>query len=304
MYILKKKAEKAFLAFFAVILVFTSCSTGAARTEVGLERENLFASLEEGGSLYVYVDVQNARPILELIEMPGMKNVNRNQLNQILDRTLSAALAFYPEGCPRNFLVTSRGAYPSFRVNTAFRFDRAWRRQRSDTGSQYWRSAASNLSVALTNERAFVSDGDPFIPVSSSGTEIPEGFDLFVQRTVLSGWMPNAAFPINQYLSSINLPIEIPAGKLFFAVHPAGGKYEIKFRLETPSSSHARALTAIMGMARLFMPAMPQEGRGLLIGALFSNPASPDGVYVNMHTNLMSAEEVALLFTTLSVYSS
>ena len=299
MYTLKK--NNFFFFFLFLLIFFTSCATGSRRHEASLDNEDIFAPLAQGASLYLYIDVPKARTILDSITLPGMEDMDRRELNQMFDRTSSAVAAFYPEGSERRFLAAAQGSYPSRRANMAFTFNRDWKRQRSQTGSTYWRSDRNNLSLSLSAKRAFVSDGDPFI--SPPELRSPEDFDSFREQAVLAGWAPDAAHPVNRYLSSLDLPIQIPAGKMFFAVYPSNNQYEAKFKLETPSATHARALAAIISMARIFMSAMPANDQNILLRALFANPPLQDGSYLNMQSGVLSADEIALLFNTLSVYS-
>jgi hypothetical protein len=303
----KRRRAWALSGALAAALALSSCATGSAAYNDSLKDLDEFAPLAPGGTLYITIDVPAARPILDAVDLSMMRNMNKKRVAQILDRTRSAVAAYYPENAPRRFQAAARGAYPKARANTAFFFDGAWKKQTSEIGDSYWHSARDKMSVSLSNDRAFVSDGDPFTP--RPGALSPADFGDFRRGVVLAGWIENAAEPINRFLASLGLPIEIPAGRTLFAVHEAGGFYQGTIRMETPSESHARALAAIVGMARLFMPApAPLEGRDLtptdLAATLFANPPAQDGVYLTMRTGDLSAAGAALLFSQFSVYST
>jgi hypothetical protein len=221
----------------------------------------------------------------------------------MLDITSSAVAAYYPQGEDRRFLAVAEGSYPSFRANTAFTFNSAWKRTRSRSqGLSYWRSERDNLSLALTARRAFVSDSDPFI--LGPGVTPPEDFDVFKEGAAFAGWADDAAAPLNRYLGSLSLPIQIPAGAALFALIPCGEEnYTARIRLETATPTQARAVSAIMSLARIFIPALPRNQETLLVRALFSNPSELNGNKIDIRTNALTKEELALLFSSLTVYS-
>jgi hypothetical protein len=250
------------------------------------------------------MNVSEARPILNNISFKGMQG---SQLSDFFAMTKSAVAAFYPETAPRHFLAAARGAYPSSRANTSFAFSPSWKKRRSETGESYWYSPKDKLAVSLSPERAFVSDGDPFVP--SPGTTAPADFPSFRQGAVLAGWLDNSAGPINQFLEGRGIPIQIPGGQILFGIQKSDTQYQATIRIETPSPSQAKALAAILSMARLFMPSSKvTEGESpdpmTVIGALFANPPMQDGPYLTLRTGLLDEKGIALLFNMFSVYSN
>lgn len=287
--------------------VFGSCATGSKAYNTGLDQLDEFAPLAPGASAYLYIDVSGARPLLETVPLPGVQDVNKKDMAQILDRTNSAVAAYYPETAPRRFLAAAKGKYPSARANMSFSFSSRWKKRKSAIGDSYWYSARDKLAVSLSGNRAFVSDGDPFVP--SPGTVSPEGFPEFRRGAVLAGWVDDAAPRINQFLETLGLPIEIPAGQTLFTLYRKEDLYEGKLRLETPSPAQAKGLAAIIGFARLFLPRtdaldLEEPDQMSLAGILFANPAEADGKYLTLHTGAMSEKGIALLFALFSVYSN
>jgi hypothetical protein len=312
LYTLKKRKPLKILTlgFSSIIigsaLIFTACATGSKSYNAALDELDEFAPLDAGGIVYLYIDAVKARPILDAVELPGMGSMDKKQRDQVFDRTSSAVAAYYPETGDRRFLVAAQGAYPSARANMSFGFSSAWKKRRSQTGDAYWYSVQNKLSVSLSPSRAFISDGDPF--VQPSGTQSPEGLAPFRQEAVLAGWVDNGAAPINRFLAGLNIPIEIPAGRVLFGVYQREQGYEARIRIETPSASQARGVAAIISMARLFMPPPASADDSLtdplaLAGVLFANPPKQEGVYLDVHTGPLNKKGISLLFNMFSVYS-
>jgi len=285
-----------------LLIFFSSCATGSRAIDTFLDSQDDFAALAEGGSIYIYIDMQKARPILENVPLPGTEGANKKQIEDMFNRTSSAVVAYYPENAPRRFHLAARGSYPSSGANMAFTFNSAWKRQRSEIGANYWRSERDGLSISLRSRRAFVSDGDPF--TNPPGASSPAGFDLFRKETAIAGWIEDIASPLNRYLESLELPIQIPAGRTLFALYPIENKYFAKLNLETSSPSQARGLATVMNIARVFITAMPQNDQTIFIKALFTNSVKYDGNYINIETSPLSETEIAsILLSMLSSYS-
>ncbi|MDR3159979.1 MAG: hypothetical protein LBU28_00010 [Spirochaetaceae bacterium] len=293
-----------------------------------------FAALAPGALAYIAVDVRRSRPILDRLSLGGFSG---RQAADLLDKTDSAAAAVYPPFSPRTFLIAARGSYPAFRAALSFALSSAWKRTRSPEGGFYWRSSLQGLSVALDKRRAFVSDGDPF--TLPPGAEAPEPYGALRRGALLAGWSDYGGTSLNQFLASLGLPLRFPADRIIFAVHefPAGGEpwgYQAALRIETPSVSHAKGLTALFSLARIFLARLPPEaGEGPpgqeapsdrplgledplglagalamedlmgLAEALFANSPVQDGPALLVRTGPLDAAGIALLFSMLSLYS-
>jgi hypothetical protein len=288
------------LAFAAIL---ASCATGPRlRPPEGEGGE--FAALAPGALAYIAVDVEKARPILDLLSLGGFSG---QQAADLLDKTDSAAAAAYPPGFSRSFLVAARGAYPGFRAALSFALSPSWKRTRSPEGGFYWRSSREGLSVALDKGRAFVSDGDPLVP--PPGTEAPEPYGALRRGALLAGWSDYGGTSLNRFLAQLGIPLQFPADRSVFAVYdsPAGGApggYQAVLRIETPSESHAKGLAAIFSLARRFLANLPPEaGEVPLALALFANSPVQDGTALIVRPGPLDAPGIALLFRLLSVYS-
>jgi hypothetical protein len=284
------------LASLFTILLVVSCASRSNVKTSSKDRNAEFALLAPGGVVYLYIDVPGTRPVLDRISFEGIQG---SQGAQILDRTTSAVAAFYPEGMPRRFLAAVQGRYPSFQAKLSFTLSPSWKKRRSETGASYWHAVKNGVSVSLGSSSALISDGDPF--VQPPGVETPEGFEEFCRGTVMAGWMEDASGPLNNFLASMEIPLQIPAKQVFFSLYTSGQEYETVIQIETPSVSQAKALVTLFSMARLFM-ANAEASLGV-VAVLFANPPVQDGPYLRLHTGSLDAQGIALLFTMFSLYS-
>jgi hypothetical protein len=285
-------------------LWFTSCASGprvkAWYADPGEGAAETTAPVAPGGLVYFYIDVPAARPLLEKLSLAGF---TAGQNKEALDRTESAVAAIYPEGSERRFLAAARGKYPAFRAGFSFALSRDWKRVRSDTGT-YWRSAKNNLSLALSGDRAFISDGNPFI--AGLGIEVPEGLAELRRGSLLAGWADDAG-PLNQFIASMAIPIQIPAERLLFGVYAAEGgtKYEALLRLTTPTASQARGLVSIFSIARLVIAGMDLNEEGAALASIFfASPPVQEGSTLIIRTGAVDETGIALLLNMFSLYSN
>jgi hypothetical protein len=222
-------------------LVLAACATVPKNPELPL---NELLPLDSGATAYILVDVPQARPILNKVNLGGY---NSAQLSGILDKTSFAAAALYPPESGRGIRAVAWGNYPSFRAGLAFGMSKEWKRQRSATGKTYWYSAGRRVSLALERNRAFAAL-DPAAAMSAPavtgtaaaptavrevaairgaaagpyaqepGIDIPEGFNGFREGAPLALWMENPAGLLDRFLGALRLPIRIPAEQLMAAL--------------------------------------------------------------------------------------
>jgi hypothetical protein len=283
---------------------------------------------------YFAVDIPGARPILDLAQFDGWRG---GQMAEMLDLTGAAVGAVYAEeggeappaglsledaaggALPsvRRYLIAARGNYPASRAGFAFTFSREWESRKSPAGKRFWYSRREELALVLDARSALVSNADPY--PRSAAVEIPGGFPRFRDNAVLAGWLRSPSVPLNRFLARLDIPIQIPADLLIFAVYPAegefaaagflegegGGKeekrlYTAGIRLETQSPSQAKALASMFSMVQLFA-----AGADLppAIAALLVNMPAVDGAALILSTGVLEPESIALLFNMFSVYS-
>jgi hypothetical protein len=299
-----------FCLLFSIALFLGSC---ASRPRPAVEEgRGEFDALAPGAQVYFYVDVSRSRSILDMVTLNGISGKNASN---ILGRTSSAVGAVYPPGGDRRFLLESQGNYPRGRGRLSMAFSSAWKKTRSPLGKSYYHSQNYGLSVVLERNQALLSDQDPY--AGEGGVRPPKKLDELRKDAILAGWMETPGPPVNRFLSGLGIPIPVPADRLQFGVYEAeipqgsppregGRRYTAVVRVETPSESQARALGALVSMARMVMGgARPADGGGLmtLAIALFANPPVLDGKDLIVRTGELGEAEIALLFSRFSVYS-
>jgi hypothetical protein len=209
----------------------------------------------------------------------------------------------------------------------ALSLNREWKKQRSASGGVYWFSSVSRLSLALNTKQAYVTsslDETPGDPFTVSGVEIPADFNEFRRGALLSCWLEKPGDTINKLLEAMELPLQIPAERIYVSLFPftekekpvsASGKsagdrgggdgfYEVLLRIETGNASQARALVTLVSMAKIFASNISDdEGPAVLAAVFFANTPVQDGSKLNIKTAPLSEKEIALLFSLFSLYS-
>ena len=302
-------------------LLLVSCST-VPKISLPADSELAeFSLLPAGGMAYLWVDVEQGRPLIDVLSLDGRSLVDAAP---ILDRTNSAVAVIYPldPGTEHRFFLAASGSYPRRSANFSLGFSREWKRQRSITGNRYWYSAYFDLAIALGSDIAFASDSDPFVVLSRSDSSVimPQGFLEFHRPMALAGWLNNPKDAIDTFLESIALPIQIPAEDFFFGAarlpmdHPSTDEllWELSFRIRVSSERDARAFSSGMNLALLLFrrgaalrPILPSGSMNLMdfIPILFANNLEQDGEYITLKTAPMDENRIALLFSVLQVYS-
>ncbi|MCL1837121.1 MAG: hypothetical protein FWG46_06205 [Treponema sp.] len=298
-----------FLLFLAISCRTTQHIPDTALLDTG------YLPLDADASVYVTIDVVNARPVLDLMEIGAADN---RQFAQMLDMTRFAAAAYFT-GSDRRFQVHALGSYPAGRAKMALGANKNWKKRRSaQSGEEYWYSAKNGLSVALEPQRAFAAvaaagvnqetPADPFY--TKPGTKIPDGFAEFGRGAALAFWLENPGSIINGKLQEMGLPLEIPAEQVFVSLFPEAesaadgteAEYTAYIRIQTFSETQARAFTGVLGFARMLFPAdAASGGAAMLMPLLFAHPPVQDGRNLTIKTNTMTAREIALLFSLFSL---
>ena len=303
-----------------IFFLLVSCAS-APGTSVSLaENGGEISLLPSGGRVYLWADAVGGRPLLDAISFDGKST---KDASQILDVTSSAAAVFFPEeeANGRKFFIAALGDYPRFRANFSFALSRAWKKQKSKTGSSYWYSANDGIALSLGSNMALVSNVDPLMNLPSAADSAensaivlpPEGFDDFRRSLVLAGWMNDPSESINTFLEAMGIPIKIPAEEFLFgaAKTPAGSEpWELVFKIKNQSPAQARAILTLFSIARLFVLGGMEElgsdeplSRQEIAALLFANTPELDGLYLSLRTGALNEGKIALLFKMFSLYS-
>jgi hypothetical protein len=309
------------LAFLSLIL---SCASAPKIPDPVLGGGE-FIPLEPGALAYLFIDVQGAAPVLDLIPLPELDD---RQVKRMLERTKTAVAALYPAESGRRYQFVSWGSYPGS-AGMALNLSREWKKQRSVTGAVYRFSPISRVSLALNTGQAYAASSlseNPCDPFTVSGTEAPPDFNEFRTGALLSCWLEKPGNTINKLFEAAELPLQMPVERMYVSLFPfaetedappasakpaiggteGGGnpRYEALLRMETKEPSQARALATLISMARIFASDVPgNEGFAVLAAVFFANPPVQDGNRLNIRTAPLSEREIALLFSLFSVYS-
>jgi len=310
--------------FLSIVLVFASCATSPRAGQVSADGPPDFSVLPAGANVYLWADVERARPLLDSFSMAGFKI---KDASQVLDRTQTAVAALYPEESPQRFFLAARGKYPDTRAGISMSFSRNWKKVKSETGNRYWHSKGYGVGVAMGTELVFASSGDPFAPPSGSDPA-PEGFEDFRRPCVLAGWLNNPDLPINRFMDGLGIPLQIPAQEFFFGIVRStanlsfteasltdNAQWELVFGIRTASASQARSLVSLFSMARFFMMMGMDDGDEFsgedssfgpmeLAALLFANVPEQNEDFLTLRIGPLDEKRIALLLTMFPVYSN
>ena len=342
--------QRAKLRYYPLPLLFVICyllfsCKSAPKAPEGTLLESGVVPLDKGAAAYALIDVARARPIMEGISYIPLNDKN---IKQMLDRTQSAAVAVFSPSSKetRRFQLVSWGSYPASGASMAFGTNKAWKKQKSASlNIVYWHSDKAQMSVAVGSSQAFVLVAMTKIPhdpiPSPEGIKIPDGFGGFAGDAVFSCWIPNPAPSLNQKLKGMGLPLEIPAEQLFISLFPPDGQasasqpsspaetaspaktaspaetlYEAYIKIKLPGETQARAIIALLSLARTFMPPpkMPppaepsdsqdivaQKSATMMVYILFANPIVQEGDSLIIKTPPLNARDISLLFSMFSL---
>jgi hypothetical protein len=286
---------RAFGIIACMALIF-SCATSPKPPESFAQMEQMgeagvFAFLPAGAAAYLRADVKESRPLLDALSFAGF---NAKDAAQVLDRTDTAAAAFF-RGPPR-FFFACRGNYPNLRAGISMTFSSDWTKVKSPAGGRYWHSPVYGLGLVLGSASALVSGGDPLISHKLLPEEIPGAFSAFRAPLSIAGWVPGPQEPLNKFLASQGIPIQIPAEEFFFgaAAGQEEGVWELVFRVRTRSANQAKALVSLFSLARMAVAG----GGGALdaIRPLFVNLPVQDGDSLTLRSAPVDGKQAAALF--------
>jgi hypothetical protein len=280
-----------------LILLLISCHTTPIVSDSIFE-EMEYVPLDNDAFAYVFTNVKEARPILDIIPVQQLKNW---QAKLILENTEIAAAALYPKESIRHFQVAGWGNYPSLRARVALFFNTTWKKQRSTTGA-YWHSALQKISVVINPKQVFAiawndSHGNP-VP-ASPGVRMPEGFAHFMRGAALSCWMESPDLLLNQILGNEGIPVKLPAEQLFLNLYPKdGNQCEVLLRLRFENAVQARTIAGVLALAGAFS----SERQSIMASIFFANPPVLIGRYLDIRTALLSEREITLLLQMFLLY--
>ena len=287
-----------FLSVLFAFLFAVSCATVPPTADAPFLRKAPFAGLGSAAAAYLKVDMADCMPVMvEAAKLLGLKDNG-----SAFDRTESIAIAVFAPGAPRRFAVVAKGRYPPFWTALSLTMSREWKRERDGEGRRYWRSA-KGYSLSFFRGGAFISDGPPF--PDSSEPVLPRAVEERYLAAAAYGWMPvNEAALSALPLNGLRLPVR----ELSFGVEKADGLFSLSCVASAASSREARALSALLNLARTFGALdAATAGEGVspameLFGMLTETRPTLDGNDLLFLSRALSATELALLCSRFSVY--
>lgn len=322
------------VSLFFLLVLFGSCATAPKVSFPGENGEEELSLLPAGAEVYLWVDAVKGRPLLDVLSFDGKSG---KDAGKILDSTETAAAAILHEGQGRRFFLAARGNYPRVRANLSLSFTKGWKKLKGSTGNSYWYSKNDDIALALGSDLVLVSDTDPWeiLPAGIPKETPPAAFMEFRQTMALAGWVSSPSGSIDSFLSSMGIPLQIPAEELYFGAErlpadkssqdapntagpqsaPAGAPWQLVFRVRTPSVNNARSLLGLFSVARFFLqrgaiPAAGQDGLSPDKDSLspqeaaalfFANNPEQDGAFLTFRTAPLDENKIALLFAMFSV---
>jgi hypothetical protein len=279
---------------FSLLIVLCSLLIINCKTTPDTVVQNLnFVPLDSGALAYAFINVKQARPILDLLPV---KILNDKQTRRMIDKTSFCAAALFPKESTRLFQAAAWGNYPSLRAGVAFSFSKHWKKLKS-AGGKYWHSSAYDLSLVLNSKQAFAASTPSYHVAAAPGVKTPEGFSEFGMRSPVSCWIENPAPLIFGILNEIGVPLQIPVRQLFINIYPApGNQCEAIIRMQFENTAHARGMMALFNLTGNFSP------DSILTKLLFSNTPVQSGNNVDIKTAVMDERDISLLFQMIFIY--
>jgi hypothetical protein len=274
--------------------LIANCKSAPGVTESSLI-ESGFAPLDTGALAYLFIDVKQARPVLDLLPV---EILNDKQTRQMVDKTSFCTVALFPEKSARRFQIVAWGNYPTFRAEMAFKFNKHWQKIKTSEES-YWHSPANNLSLMLNSGQAFVvSSPSPINPATTAYVlKTPEGFSDFNRQSPVSCWIENPAPFISGLLRETGIPLQISVDQLFINLYPVShNQCEAIIRMQFENASFARGMQALLNLAGNF------SSDSILTKLLLSNPPVQNGNYLDIKTEDIKEKDISLLFEMIFVY--
>ena len=304
---MRQKLPAIVLCVCALALLSAACtSTPVARHPPEDKRIQEVYHLPVGGSVYLWADIAQARPLLENLS----SSLNLFDASQAFDYAKAAAFVVFLEGedGEPNFFLAATGNFPLRRANLALSTSRSWERRTGESGERYWYSPSSGFSLALS-PRLVLASNTGLYEVSRTITP-PESFGAFSEPLAISAWIPHSTKLINGFVESIALPIQIPATELFLGAarvgqtastagrrsEPVDEAWEFVIRIVTPSANDARSLATLVSMARLFLQQDGNADTDNFLALLFANAPEQSGNALTLRTPPIKRSRIPLLF--------
>jgi hypothetical protein len=229
--------------------------------------------LPPGAAIYGFVSVQHMEPFIQSL-LP--EQFNNKQTTAFIKKTDWAVFGIYRvareeknSAAQSVFLITG-GNYPAFSYNFGFALSPGWKSVAVD-GRKWWRQDDAALSMG--KNRAYIRLGD--IPVPDVAVQEPGALFADAHRTdpsaVFAAYIPSSE--ASGFIRSVGIPLSIALENITLQVVADGAAYRSTLSLKTKSPSEAKALSAILSLARLIAGNRAAPGLNAdLARLIFANP--------------------------------
>jgi hypothetical protein len=277
-----------FLLGIGLCCIFAvACATSPRSVEKdGLSEDHL----PPGAVIYGFADIRRTEPLIESL-MP--EQFNHKQVAAFIKKTDLAAFGIYRiaregrESVAQSVFLITRGNYSVFSYNFGFALSPGWKSVKID-GRKWWQQGATALSIE--KNKAYIRLGDIPVPEAASpdapgeelgalfaGAKYSSGAELAESSVVFASFIPSSE--ASGFIRGMGIPLDITLENIMLEVTADGAaSYRSTLTLKTKSPSEAKALSAILSLARALIGKRAAPGlNAALAGLLFENPPTLDG---------------------------
>ncbi|TCW62529.1 hypothetical protein [Treponema sp. J25] len=309
---------------------------------------NSLLALPPGGQFYMGARIADAAGLRTEIERTLPAN---ESIRQGLKVTEQISMVLYAAGEGQSaWVALLEGRYPAWQINWSLWWHPAWKKRRSAEGIPFWYNAQEGLSLQTEEHTLLLSNAPEGIPfrellnrVKPAGTSalsigsqspVPanapssypmpdkKAFSFFSSRqkgrVILIGWLNEPFQTVAASLETLSVPLSVPIERVFWVLEeipPEGTEkdspYCLYLALQTPSVSHARALSALLRLSQRFAGTLPLPGgpgqdplAQLLMSLLSTGNIQQEETSLVIESKPIPSQDIALLFSRLLVYST
>ncbi|MDR1470368.1 MAG: hypothetical protein LBT00_13880 [Spirochaetaceae bacterium] len=273
-----------FLLFLGLCVVLAaSCATTPRVAEKEMTPES---RLPSGAIAYGFANAPHLKTVIQDVypDLMGDKNAA-----QFVDKCDYAVFGVYQDAADgekpasQNYFLITRGTYPASSYNFALGLSPNWKKVTID-GKKWWRQGTVALSIE--KNEAYIQIGRT--PDQTTPAAPNEEFGVFfadARREREAGTPPAFAcyVPSSEtagLIRRLGIPFDITLQHITLTVSPdsQAAPYRSTLSLKTRSPSEAKALSAILSLARATIGKRipPNAANALLTELLFANPPALD----------------------------
>jgi hypothetical protein len=269
------------LAIGLCCILVVACATPPRSAEKDRPIED---ALPPGAAMYGFAGIRRIEPFIESL-LP--EQFNNKQTSAFIKKTDWAVFGIYrvaregKESAAQSVFLITSGNYPAFSYNFGFALSPGWNSVTAG-GRKWWRQGDAALSIG--KNRAYIRLGDiPAPDAASRDAPVEEPGALFAgagpagPTAVFAAYIPSSE--ASGFIRSIGRPLDIaPENITLEVVADGAASYRSTLSLKTKSPSEAKALSAILSLARVMAGNRAVPGLNAALARLiFENPPALNG---------------------------